>query len=189
MPNVTPYQPNTLAYLGQIESVLDLPGDIAECGVYKGYNTFHYANYLKSMGSQKEILGFDSFSGLPKDSIEPADLTRFDDTDLSLVRELLEPFDRVHLVPGFFVDTFKEFSSRKFSCVILDCDIYESYKTCLDFFYSRMSPGGVIVLDEYYSKKYPLARKAVDEFCVDKPLKPEMFKLEANGWQRWRIKI
>lgn len=166
---------------------MHLDGDVAECGVYRGDNTYHYANYLESMNSDKKLFALDSFCGLPKTSIEVADLTRFDHTSLQMVCDKLALFKNVEIIPGYFDKTLPELSMLSFSCVIIDCDLYESYKTCLEFFYSRMVPGGIIVLDEYYSKKYPLAKIAVNEFMFKKPEAPELFKTEANGWQRWRI--
>jgi hypothetical protein len=32
-----------------------------------------------------------------------------------------------------------------------------------------MIPGGIIMLDDYYSKEYPMAKAAVDDFMSDKP--------------------
>ena len=183
----TKFGPNTLAYLSQIEATLSVEGDVAECGVYRGENTYHYANYLTSMNSNKRLFGLDSFEGLPRETIENADLTRFDDVELVNVKKTLSGFKNTTLVPGYFRDTLAGLCENLFSCVIIDCDIYESYKTCLNFFYPRLSRGSIIVFDEYYSKKYPLAKKAVDEFFIDKLEKPELFKREQNLWERWRI--
>jgi O-methyltransferase len=180
-------QPNTDAYLWQIKSVLNVDGNIAECGVYKGHNSFHYATLLKEV-PDKILFEFDTFCGFPKDSEDDVDLNRFDDTSLQEVTTLLSPFPNVVIHPGKFEDTLPIVKSENFCCVILDCDLYESYITCLDFFYPRMADGGIIILDEYYSKKYPRARVAVDEFCMGIPDKPQMFWLEDNKWERWMIK-
>ena len=85
--------------------------------------------------------------------------------------------DRIQLIKGFFEDTLPRISEERFSLAHLDCDLYTSYKTCLEFVYPRMLPGGVIVLDDYRlpANVYPGADKAVDEFFADKPEKPERF--------------
>ena len=54
-----------------------------------------------------------------------------------------------------------------FSFVNLDVDTYESTKKCLEFFYPRMSAGGVIVSHDYLRRQG--SRKAVDEYFADKP--------------------
>jgi hypothetical protein len=180
-------QPNIEAYIGQICQILNIPGDIAECGVYKGYSTYHYAQCLQKNHSNKTLIGFDSFCGFPSDVKDDVDLNKFSDVDFENVQNLLLEFNNVVLCKGFYKDTLLKFEDNKFACVILDCDLYQSYKECLTFFYPRMNAGGIIILDEYYSIKYPLARVAVDEFMLDKPEKPEMFQKEPNGWERWRI--
>jgi O-methyltransferase len=180
--------PNTIAYLRQMKSVLDIEGSIAECGVYKGDNTFHYAMLLKNNSSCKKLFAFDTFKGFPKDSKDNVNLTRFDDSSLKEVEKLLSGFANVIIHAGLFEDTLPLVESESFCCVILDCDLYESYVTCLNFFYPRMTCGGIIILDEYYSHKYPLAKVAVDEFCDGVTDKPEMFYKEKNGWERWMIK-
>ncbi len=179
--------PNTDAYIQQIIETLDIPGDVAECGVYKGQNTFFFSQTLLDNGSEKTLHAFDSFCGFPQDSKDGVDLKKFSDVKFEDVFEFLSQRENVSIHKGYFDEVLPSFGDLVFSCVILDCDLYDSYKTCLEFFYPRMSPGGVIVLDEYFSKKYPLARVAIDEFCKTVKEKPDMFKLEDTGWERWRI--
>lgn len=181
-----PKHPNTDTYIEQIKNTLSIPGDIAECGVYKGYNTYHYSNTLFKSDSDKILYAFDSFEGFPKNAIDNVDMNKFNDVVFNEVENILSQSNIV-ICKGFFDKTLPKYSDHIFSCVILDCDLYKSYIECLSFFYPRLSPGGVIILDEYYSKKYPLARVAVDEFAQDIPDKPEMFKKEDNCWERWRI--
>ena len=51
----------------------------------------------------------------------------------------------------------------------MDCDAYTSHIDSLNFIYPRMSTGGCIVFDDYNEKKWPGAKKAIDEFFSDKP--------------------
>lgn len=73
----------------------------------------------------------------------------------------------------------------KYDLVFLDCDLYLSYKQCLNFFKDRTD---IFVFDEYYSLKYPGARIACDEF-VERNSGWEFFnKLETNpSFERWGI--
>lgn len=178
-----PKGPNTDSYLSKMLESCNLKGNIAECGVYKGYNTYYYCDLLKSF-PDKTLHAFDSFSGFPdnNDNVE----NKFCDTSFDLVANLLSNFNNVQLHKGLFKDTLNSVDSEIFCCVILDCDLYESYKDCLLFFSDKMVSGGVIILDEYYSLKYPLAKTACDEFVKsNKKFKLECFHIEDNGWQRW----
>jgi O-methyltransferase len=77
----------------------------------------------------------------------------------------------IKLYPGFFDRTLAQVQARSFSFVHLDCDAYDPYVECLEFFYPRMSPGGVILLDEYDDPAWPGCNKAADEFLAGKPEK------------------
>jgi len=180
--------PNTFSYMNQIAKSLHLPGDVAEFGVFKGNNSWHYASLMQYEKPNKRLHLFDTFSGLPRDVLDKCDLTRFDDTSLESVTKVMEPFDFVDFHTGMFNESVLEMNTfQEFCAVIIDCDLYQSYLDCLDYVYDRMVVGGVIIFDEYYSKKYPLARVAVDEFFSDKKEKPEIFWIDNNGWERWRI--
>ena len=76
---------------------------------------------------------------------------------------------RVTLIKGYFDDTLPRLAAERFSLVHLDCDLYGSYMSCLEFVYPRMLPDGIIVFDDYGSPPYPGAQHAVDEFLTDKP--------------------
>jgi len=58
------------------------------------------------------------------------------------------------------------------SCCLLDCDLYQSYRTALEYIWPRLSAGGFIFLDEYFSLKFRRARIACDEFFEGKPQSP-----------------
>ncbi|HXF53348.1 MAG TPA: TylF/MycF/NovP-related O-methyltransferase [Hyphomicrobiaceae bacterium] len=60
---------------------------------------------------------------------------------------------------------------RDFAVVHIDVDLYQPTRDSLAFFYSRMSPGGFIVCDDYGSALCPGAKRACDEFMADKPEK------------------
>jgi hypothetical protein len=49
--------------------------------------------------------------------------------------------------------------------VSLDCDLYEPMKAGLEFFYPRMTRGGIFLLHDYSSFSWNGAKKAIDEFC------------------------
>ncbi|MBV9272135.1 MAG: class I SAM-dependent methyltransferase, partial [Candidatus Eremiobacteraeota bacterium] len=78
--------------------------------------------------------------------------------------------DRITLVRGYFQDTLRNFESRTFRVVHLDCDMFQSYMTCLEFFYPRLERGGFMLFDEYdlCGDVYPGAKKAIDSFFADK---------------------
>ena len=79
---------------------------------------------------------------------------------------------------GYFSHTLNTLPDSYFSFVHLDCDIYDSYKQTLEYFYYRMSPGGIILLDEYNDPPWPGCNIAVDEFLVGKPEKLSLIAMD-----------
>jgi len=137
-------------------------GAIAECGVWRGRTLVAMALYLKQKGSSKTLWGFDSFEGF--DEAVPVD---FKNSSLALVQQIAAIFrlSSVRIVPGQFRESFVAIESCRFSFAHIDCDVYDSYRECLDFFYSRMTPNGVLLFDEYDDPQWPRANRAVDKFC------------------------
>jgi O-methyltransferase len=163
----------------------DVPGDIAECGVYRGASLCAIGLHLVRSGSDKRIFGLDSFQGFDASVGRDLELGGvddrekrvggFDDTSLAYVRGKLARLGlagRVTLLPGYFTETLGALPETRYSFVHLDCDIYESYRLTLAYFYPRLSPGGVILFDEYNDPPWPGCNLAVDEFLADKPAKP-----------------
>jgi O-methyltransferase len=170
-----------------VDQTTELSGAIVECGVFRGSTLLGMAHRLTLRGvCDAALLGCDSFQGFPAPSQEDAlrdgtfhERTRegvFHETSyetLSSRIAVLGYAQNIRLVKGFFADTLPQLSELRFRIVHLDCDLYQSYVTCLHFFYSRLVPGGYMVFDEYeFSESvYPGARKAIDEFLRDKPEK------------------
>jgi hypothetical protein len=155
----------------------DVPGAIVECGVGRGASFTALVLMAQAEGRDREVWGFDSFQGFPTPSPEDASPksrrkgelffgTRDDVARAILGSDVDERFftTHCHLVPGFFEDSLRHFSGDRIAFLHLDVDLYRSYTTCLTALYPKVSPGGVVLFDEYADDTYPGARKAIDEF-------------------------
>jgi predicted O-methyltransferase YrrM len=183
--------------LSLLDRAADIPGAVAECGVWRGATLVTMALYLAKRNRGKKVYGFDSFEGFPKAELAQeralhasgTDSSKnelgFTDTALSTVQKKLDFFglDNVRLVKGFFNETLMFFPSESYSFVHLDCDLYGSYMQCLEYFYPRVVPGGIILLDEYNDPPWPGCNKAVDEFLNDKYEKLD--EIERDGFQKY----
>jgi O-methyltransferase len=152
--------------LRQLLSLVDLvPGDTAECGVYLGASSWFICNHFRSSGRSHH--GFDSFEGLPEPN--PVDGSFWHTGDLRTreehALELLRPFD-AHLYAGWFPDRFGEVADRAFAFAHVDVDLYQPTLDSLEFFYPRMSPGGVILLDDHGLTTCPGATRAAEEYMA-----------------------
>ncbi len=172
-----------LYFLDQLEKVKDIPGDIVECGVSIGHGALLFLLLSEFLGVERTYYGFDSFAGFPdpveKDETTPITGKGFwaspPDTVLRVLKDGRIPEDtirdRVRLTKGMFDETLPRYEGR-IALLHLDCDLYESYRRSLETLYNKVSPGGIIMFDEYADNRWPGARKAIDEFFADKPEKP-----------------
>jgi hypothetical protein len=160
-----------------LRQTLQVDGEVAECGVYRGATLITVGLYLAETGTAKTLYGLDSFEGFDEGVEHDIQLKGAADSEKrrggfssTSYEELLNRLKtygldrKVFLIKGYFEHTLKCLSARRFSFVHLDCDIYQSYKQCLEFFYPRLNAGGIILVDEYNDPPWPGCNKAVDEF-------------------------
>jgi hypothetical protein len=160
------------------KATANLPGDTAECGVYRGASS--YVICLANQGKANcQHHGFDSFEGLsqPEAVDIPSDSLAYTwkERDLVSPEEVaaknLSQFPFVRLYKGWIPERFGEVADRRFSLVHIDVDLYQPTRDSLIFFYERLVPGGILLCDDYGSINCPGATRAFDEFVADKPEK------------------
>ena len=155
----------------------NIPGDFAECGCKHGHSTMIIAKTIE--GKNRDLYVFDSFEGGLSDKGKQDRTTAHGDTDETAtqqqkrrfassydhVKNIFRDMGFVHLVKGWIPDTFtNDLKDKTFAFAHIDVDLYDPIKAALEFFYPRMEPGGVIVLDDYGSSTFPGAKTAVQEF-------------------------
>lgn len=142
-----------------------ISGEFAEVGVYKGGT----AKLIARLAPAKEVHLFDTFSGMPDtnqyDFHKKGD---FDDTSLQGVHNFLQDCRNTSLYAGFFPATAGPIMAKRFAFVHIDVDIYQSVKDCCEFFYDRMTTGGIMLFDDYGFISCKGAKLAVDEFFAGK---------------------
>ena len=149
-----------------------LPGDFAECGVYRGATAYLLARALAEAAPERRLHLFNSFAGLSApDGIDGAHWRKGDmAVGLADVRMALgEHLPRIEFHPGWIPERFADVADRRFALVHLDVDLYQPTADSLAFFYGRLVDRGVLVCDDYGFETCPGARRALDEFFADKP--------------------
>lgn len=148
-----------------VKSTAKIKGDIAEVGVYKGGTA---KIICKAKGSKKLHL-FDTFEGLPEATVnDDKEFVSQEKFYVSYegVKNFLKKEKGVYLYKGLFPSTAKPIENLHFSFVHLDVDLYKSTLDCLEFFYPRMSKGGVILSHDYTNLIG--VNKAFNNFFSDK---------------------
>lgn len=157
-------QKNAFGVMDTALSQVKLEGLICEFGVFSGNSINHIASEVSQV-----VHGFDSFEGLPEFWREGFDKGAFE------VNSLPKVHSNVQLHKGWFNDTLPVFVQKHkeiISLLHIDCDLYSSTKTILEFLGDRIVSGTVIVFDEYFN--YPLWQhgeyKAFQEFVESKKI-------------------
>lgn len=158
----------TVAQLAGSVVALDIPGATAECGAYQGLTSFVICQ--QTAGTRRAHHVFDSFEGLSAPGAEDGDNWRRGDlsTPESLCRRNLAEFDFVHVHPGWIPQTFGDVAESRFCLVHIDVDLYQPTWDSLAYFYDKVTPGGVLICDDYGSTACPGASQAMDEFFADR---------------------
>lgn len=167
-----------LAITNIFRDTLNVPGDIAEFGSWRGANLMLLAKLLRiyAPNGPKVVHSFDSFEGLSAfDSKDGKATERKGQYKGSLeeLRELIHLYgmeDEVLIHKGLIEDTLpKALSDRPeltVSFVYCDTDLYESTRTILEALHPRLAKGGVFVLDEWNAQPFPGEGIAVNEFLA-----------------------
>jgi O-methyltransferase len=180
-----------------VESVIrdGVPGDLIEAGVWKGGATIYMKAILAVHGEDRDVYLADSFSGLPPPT-HPADLAeghRLDEVEafsvsVDQVKANFERFrlldERVHFVQGWFRESLPRLRGHAWAVVRLDGDLYESTMDGLVNLYPGISPGGFLIVDDYYT--YDACRQAVDDFRETHQIRETIERIDVTGvyWRR-----
>ncbi len=147
-------------------------GDVCEVGCWRGLSAYQIATYVKSQDIDVTFHIFDSFEGLSE--IISADRYEHEKRDLKSIRKQfscplekvqdnMREFDFIKYYKGWIPERFPEVKDETFSFVHIDVDLYQpTYSSC-EFFYARLSPGGIMVFDDYGCIQFPGAKRAIDE--------------------------
>jgi hypothetical protein len=168
-----------------------IPGDIVECGVWRGGNLVIAGLMREQLGFDRQIWAYDTFAGMtaptaadfkPGEDLDVekkfASLNRSDHNEWCLASEdeVLGNFKarvgtgELRTVKGPVETTLAspENLPERIAILRLDTDFYESTKAEMEVLYPRLSKGGVLIVDDY--GEWAGARRAVDEFFAGQPV-------------------
>jgi O-methyltransferase len=178
----------------------NIPGDFFEAGVWRGGAAILMRAVLAAYGDhQRHVWLADSFEGLPRPDPEryPVDagdrhweLAEYLAIPLEEVKRNFERYglldDQVQFLPGWFKDTLPTAPINAISVLRIDGDMYESTFEALNSLYSRISPGGFVIIDDY--GVLPNCKAAVDDFRTIFGVQEEIRTIDWTGvyWQKLR---
>lgn len=149
----------------------NVKGAFAELGVYKGET----AKIIHALDNTRKFYLFDTFEGFKKEDLKEEtgeaatySTKNFADTSEKKVLENISGNKNIIVRKGHFPETVKGIENETFALVNIDADLYNPIHDGCNFFYPRLSPGGVLIIHDY-NHKWEGAMKAVDEFVKKIP--------------------
>ncbi len=163
--------------LAQVGTVLDIEGDIIECGSSRCGTSVIMANYLRSRHVSKKILACDSFEGFDraelnrerKAGLTSAPSDSFTSTSYEYVKKKIAVLglqEQVIPIKGYFQDVLPNITGP-FCLALIDCDLKDSLIYSAETIWPHLSSGGRILFDDYLHPDFKGAKLGVDNF-VDK---------------------
>lgn len=202
----TMVSPERIATLSQaIEYIIkkNIPGDMVECGCWKGGSSLAMLLTLLRLGvTDRDVYVYDAFEeGWPK-ALEVdvaadgrsahqmyldamAEGLTLEDIHAShkKVKDLLlsagYPVERIHITQGFVEATIPATIPKSIALLRLDTDWYESTKHELEHLYPRLSKRGVLIMDDYGC--WQGAQKATDEYVEENGLCMFLQRVDSGG--------
>lgn len=179
-----------LAHYELYKMAENVPGEIVECGVFKGASLSRFASFRELLGNpfSKKIIAFDTFGTFPetkyendkifrKRFVKDAGIHSISKEQLTKVLKQKGINKNIELIQGDITKTvpnyIKKHPGLKISILNLDTDIYEPAVTILENLYPCISKRGVLILDDY--SVFPGETKAVDDFFKDKKIEISKF--------------
>jgi len=137
-----------------LSQVSGLPGDVLEVGTWRGGTGGLLGRRAKELNLDCEVFLCDTFEGVVKTGDEDRSYSGGEhaDTSMPVVQELIGKLEisNIRILQGIFPeDTADQISDRKFRFCHIDVDVYQSGKDILDWVWSRMDIGGVVVFDDF----------------------------------------
>ena len=167
--------PELAVIIRYLEKVLqrEVVGDVVELGCYTGTTSLFIQRVLQQVRPPKTFHVYDSFAGLPPKTIQDNSPVgeQFKAGELHATKQqLIKNFKQAGLpLPIIHKTWFEQLTTADIPSHIafafLDGDFYTSIQSSLNVITPQLSPGSIIIVDDYQSEALPGARKAVDEWA------------------------
>lgn len=169
-----------ISHLEFFKRTSEVRGEIVEFGIFKGNSFFRWIKLrdLLEQTNSRKIIGFDIFGDFPEANFEEDKLKRdafIEETkgvksisyeEISQLLKKQNLHKNVEIIKGDILQTLDKYIGAnphlKISLLHIDVDLYEPTKAILEQLYSKVTKGGIIILDDYGA--FAGTNKAVDDF-------------------------
>jgi O-methyltransferase len=172
-------------YMHHLIETKDVPGTIVEIGCNLGGTAVIARQMLGRLEVQKPYVCIDTFDGFVDEQFAvdvefgtpPADQHLFSGNSRDLVAKIMQRHlcGDIELLQGDVTTIPDALLPEPCSAVLLDVDLTEPTYVALKRFWPRLSPGGVILVDDCQETSSWKARVGYSRFCSEEGL-PERYQ-------------
>jgi hypothetical protein len=179
-----------------------IPGDFVECGVWRGGSMYAIARTLmRCQSSLRRLWLYDTFEGMSPPTEADVDFRGAAADQLLQTSDLHDPQgvwcygalpevqqhlassgypeSQINYVVGKVEDTLPSRAPEQISLLRLDTDWYESTRLELEVLFPRLSPGGILIIDDY--GHWQGCRQAVDEYFAGQGIRMFLQRIDYTG--------
>jgi hypothetical protein len=149
-----------------------LPGDFVECGVNRGFLSSAIMEHLEWDRLGKQFWLLDTFDGIDLSQLEGDELEaarernrRMDIADADSVRAWFSRWPNVNVIEGSVPMTLPLVRTDEVAYLHLDMNAFAPEVAALEYFWDRLVPGAVVLLDDYGFRGYEAQKRAFDELA------------------------
>ena len=170
-------------FLGLYElykKTLGVAGHIGEVGVYKGASLLFLTKLVQIFEYENltQVHGFDWFKGNEPGELETKIEKHGYAESYERIMKLIEAQQIQNIVKVHKMDVTSElkpfleqYLHLQFKLVFLDAGLYDVVKTVLPFLWERITPGGILILDQFNHELSPGETMAIRELLPDREVK------------------
>lgn len=158
-----------------------LPGDFVECGVNKGFLSSAIMQYLDWNTLDKSFYLLDTFSGVDERFLAPEEVaagareknahnlrTGFYVGDIASVTRNFSEWRNVHIVQGSVPESLERASPLQVAYLHIDMNCAPPEVAAIGYYWDRLVPGAVVLLDDYAYFGFGAQKAAMDAFAQTK---------------------
>ncbi|MBY8976991.1 class I SAM-dependent methyltransferase [Rhodobacteraceae bacterium NNCM2] len=160
------------------KTAAQVPGDFVECGVNVGFLSSAIMFDLGWNDLDRTFFLLDTFAGMDEEYVSEAEVKEgildknrnliesgFYVTAADKVRENFREFERTKIIEGPVPETLTEVTTDRIAYLHLDMNCAPPEVAALDQLWPRISPGGVVLMDDYAYRGYHQQKYGLDEIA------------------------
>ena len=173
------------------KKVINLSGNIAEIGTYKGATFLLWAKLIKLFEpyNPTRVFGFDWFKGMETGSNDNKENNGLYKADYEMLKKLisLQNLNDVAILEKMDVtkeisDYIQERPYLRFKIIFIDCGIEKVMEATLKALWPKLVKGGILIMDHYGLLSSPTESNIVDKYVGNREICQMPFSRQPSGY-------